>query len=537
MNALAIIAQPGWLKKAYKATATLYTVTQKGDTLSTPVCFIDDKGTAVCALFPLSQAKEAWVITYDAKRRSVERIQGFNTTYQIARISTADGKRKTGYLTPCSTTPKQEEPVYLMPKANQDKIIKIEPAEQYNYYTLQQASDHTLTGYALMNNEGQIVGVIQNPIHTPNTPNYALDIRYPMQLSITPMDANTTILRESNILMQLPENEDQARSFLYLLRAQPNIRCQYAQDFIKQFPKSCTGYIQLAENLLQERKWEQAYTAYETGLQAQTAQPDEIYYARANAIYVLSTNPENIQMPWTQEHALSDIQKAIAINPIPLYTLLEARILFAQKDYEAAHNRFIALTQTNMRDANLFLYAAQCMEQQGKPDSLILALNDSAVACFTKPYATEAANAIYLRSQRLKQMKRYREAVRDMDDYEHLLQGKLNDLFYFQRYEAEANCRMYAQALEDIAKAIQINNKEPIYYAQQAVTLYRIHQPQQAIASCQAALAIDPQFPDVYRIWGICLRDQGKTAQAREKLQRAAALGDSLATNILQEMK
>ncbi len=539
-------AQPKWLKKALKAQVTLHAVQTQGDTIHCPAFFIDQQGTAICPLKPLQHATRAWLTTKGAEM-PIARILGFDDTYNVARIATEIGKKKPVALNISNVPMQKDEQVFLMPQGTEDRIVQVEKAKVYAYYTLSAAADATLAGQPLMDSEGQVVGILQTPILAANAPVYALDVQLPMKLSISAMDANAPCLRDCNITKALPADEGQARSFLYILNATPAQHESYAQDFIRQFPASATGYIQLANAQLQQGQYAQAQATYEQALNAKTENPEEngsaaslreeIYHARSQAIYACVLKGDSTLQEWTAQQALSDIQAAIAANPQPLYTLHRARVHYAMQNYQAALHDFLSLTKTNMREANLFLYAANCMEKMGLSADSIIALNDSAMAMFTRPYPQAAATPLWMRSQRLLQMGRYRDAVRDMNDYEHLMAGQLNHAFYYQRHEAEAKSRMLPQAIADIDRAIALKPDEALYHVQRAVLQYRIKETDQAILSCQRAAALEPNFPDVYRIWGICLRDKGQIAEAREKLEKAASLGDQLTSDILKNLK
>ncbi len=528
-------AQPKWLKKTLKAQATLHAVQTQGDTLRCPAFFIDQQGTAICPLKPLQRATQAWLTTNGAEL-PVSRILGFDDTYNVARIATEVGKKKPVALTVSSTPLQKDQLAYIMPQGTEDRITQVEKAKEFAYYTLSAPADATLAGQPLMDSEGSVVGILQTPILAANAPMYALDIQFPLKLSISAMDANATCLKDCNILKALPTDEAQARSFLYILSATPAQHESYAQDFIRQFPASATGYVQLANVQLQQGQNAKAQETYEQALKAETQNPEEIYHARSQAIYGCVLEDDSTLQAWTAQQALDDIQAAIAANPQPLYTLHEARVHYAMQDYREALHDFLSLTQTNMREANLFLYAANCMEKMELDPDSILMMNDSAVAMFTRPYPQEAATPLWMRSVRLRQMGLYRDAVRDMNDYEHLMAGQLGHAFYYQRHEAEAKSRMFPQAIADIDRAIALKPDEALYHIQRAVLQYRVKETDQAILSCQRAIALEPDFPDVYRIWGICLRDKGQIAEAREKLEKAAALGDELAGDILKEL-
>lgn len=531
---LCALAQPKWTKKAQKSLVTLRAVQQSGDTLWVPAFYVDNQGTVVAPLKPLMRAREAWVENA-AGRRQVSELSGFSTTYDICRLTTT-GKAKAVPLS-IGAPPEKGAAVYLMPDGQADEVTQVEAAGERNYYTLKEPASFLLTGQPLLDAEGRAVGILQNPIRATGAPNYALDIRLPMELSIKALDANNADLRTCLIPRQLPATEDQARSFLYLVSTTPDQLIHYARRFTELYPKANTGYVLAAEAHLALKQYDEAQAAYEEALKKQVDDPNEVLYARSQAIYnAVDQGPDTLPADWTLDGALADVRAAMQHTPLPVYTLHEARILFAQKQYAEANDRYLSLTRTNMRTPDLFIYAARCQEKMGLPADSILCMNDSAVAEFTQPYPAEAANYFWLRAMRRRDAGQTRPAIRDMNVYEHLKgDAALTDLFYYQREQLEASSRMLPQALADIAKAIELRPDQALYHAEHAVLLYRAGEPAQAIEACTKTLELDPAFTDAHRIWGICLLEQGKKAEAKEHLQKAVELGDEAAQSILSE--
>ena len=347
-------------------------------------------------------------------------------------------------------------------------------------------------------------------------------------------------LRQCAIPKQLPADQDQATSFLYLSGSLPaNERQVYADDFVQAFPHSPVGYVQKADALVSLRDYAGAWQTYEQALaDKQLTQTDEVYYARSRAIYNKAIQGDTLAVEgWTLEQAQSDIEKALQINALPLYSRHLGQIFYAQKQYEQAYSTFMALTKTPMRSAELFLYAWQCKQHLGADNETLLALNDSAMAFFTKPYSAEAAPYLYLRSNTLRDMGRLRDAIADLNEYEHVLEGRgLNANFYYQREQMETSVRMFGPAINDIQKAIQLAPGEPLFRAESASLFIRLRDLDNAILECKRAVELDGNFPDAYRLWGICLREKGDKAGAREQLQRAKDLGDTVAAKILDEL-
>ncbi len=531
------VAQPSWTANARKGIVTLHALQQAGDTISSAAFFIDADGTLLAPFKTIQRATTAWAEDEKGTRYDVTRIAGFNSTYDVVKLQVNTNKKKVNQLIISRTQPTEGSTVYLMPAGTEDKVDKVEKAGDYGYYTLTARADATLKGNPLMNDRGEVTAILQTPMLTARAPFYALDIRLATDLGIGAMDVNNTDLAQCSILKQLPADEVQAKSFLYLCQGPLATQTTYADEYIAAYPQSASGYVHKAECLADAGDYAAAQAAYEQGIKAKVKETDELYYSRACAAYNAIVSGTAATGGWTLENALADVRKAYSINPLPLYTMQEARILYAMKDYDAAAEKFTLLTQTNMRSPDLFIYVAQCRENLGADKEELLALNDSAIACFTKPYTAEAANYLWMRASLLSEMERYRDAINDLDDYEHLLSGRLTDQFYYEREQLEAQVRMYAQAINDIQKAIQLNPREPVYYAEQAVLLYRVKDLDEAIKSCRKAIELDSTFPDAHRLLGICLRDKGNTSEARAELQRAVDLGDTLAQGVLDKLQ
>ena len=536
---VALQAAPKWAKTATKSMATLYALQQRGDTLKANAFFVEPLGTLVAPFKPIQQARQAWVVDAGGKRYEVSRIQGFNSTYDVVRLQVADVKKMPA-LPIVTEAANSRQVVFTMPQAKADQVTQVEKAGEQAYYTLQSAAAPDQAGTPVVDEAGRIVGMLQAPVTIANAPNYALDIRFVEALTIRPIDANHADLRQCAIPKQLPADAEQAVSFLYLAGNLPaSERLCYTDDFIQAFPDNPAGYIQKADALVEQGNYATAWQTYEQALaDKQLAHPDEVYYARSRAIYSKALSGDTLAAEgWTLQQAQTDIAQALQLNSQPLYTLQQGHLFYAQKQYEQAYTCFMALTQSPMRSAEMFLYAWQCQQQMGADKEALLALNDSAMAFFTKPYNVAAAPYIYLRSNTLYDMGRLREAINDLNEYEHIVQGRgLNAQFYYQREQMEVATRMYGPAVNDIQRAIQLAPDEPLFRAESASLFIRLNDLDNAILECKRAIELDASLSDAYRLWGICLREKGDKAAAREQLQRAKDLGDTLAEKILNEL-
>ncbi len=529
----AMAGGPKWMKAATKSLATLCAVQQQGDTLQTYAFFTDNTGTIVAPFKPIQNARQAW-IKWGGKRYEVCRIAGFSSLYNVVRLQTT-GIKKNSCLPYTQQSFVKGETLYLMPQGIADEVTQVEKAGSYDYYTLKSLANPKWVGAPVISESGQVAGILQAPLTTTNAPYYALDIRFALELTIRSIDANHADLRNCSIPKLLPTDEEQASSFLYLASTlKPEERITYAEDFIRLFPQNSTGYLQKAEAQTVMGSLSDTWTTYEQALKLLPTKSDEILYARARAIYNKVLQQPQTNEGWTLEQALTDINEAIQKNPQPLYTLHKANVLYAQKQYNEAYKHFMELSQTPMRSAEFFLYAWQCKRNLQADNEELLALNDSALVCFAKPYPTEAAPYLYLRSNTLRDMGRLREAISDQNEYEHLMVGQqLTAEFYYQREQMEVQVRMFGPAVNDIQRALALAPQEPVFHAESAVLLIRLGDLDTAITECQRAAELDADFPDAYRLWGICLREKGDKTGARKQLQKAIELGDTLAQKLL----
>lgn len=260
---------------------------------------------------------------------------------------------------------------------------------------------------------------------------------------------------------------------------------------------------------------------------------DDIHASTARNLYACIQRGDSLPANWTLNRALEEAGEAFKKNQQPTYTALEAHILYSMKEYAKAAEKFKAVCNTNLRSSEQFLYAAQCLNMTG--DTLgVLAMQDSAVAMYSKPYVDGAATPLLMRANTLMSLNRYREAVADLNEYEHLRYNSVNANFYYQREQCEMKCRMFQQALNDIERAVQMAPTEPLYHAELAAVNYRLNQLDEANAAARKAIELDPDFADAHRILGLILRAKHKEGDAKKFLEKAVELGDVVAPSLLK---
>lgn len=534
-------AQPSWVKKATKSVFTLKTFDEGGALLGSATGFFTtEQGDALSCYAPFKGATRAVVIDAAGKEYPVACMLGANETYDVAKFRV--DIKKAQPLAVASQKSEHGVAVWLLPyremkNVPQGMVRKVETmAGEYGYYTVLLAMPQQTDGAPLLNEAGEVVGLMQKPFEVNDTVSYAISARYADSLKITGLSINDPVLRATHIKMALPADEAQAQLTLYVGATTLDSLgyIQLVEDFITQFPQSQEGYIYRAELSANANDYARADADMAQALKV-GSKPDEAHYSYSRMIYQKALyRQEPIYEPWTLDKAMAEAQAAYAANPLPLYQQQQAYIFFAQQRYADASAIYEQLFNTPMRSAELFYEASRCKEMAR--DTLgQLALLDSAVALYSRPYLKEVAPYILVRAQLYHQMGKYRAAVNDYNDYEQLMKTQVNDNFYYVRQQAEVGGRLFQQALNDLSKAIEMNPQYELYYAEKASLEVRVGLYDDAITTARQCIALAPEYSDGYLFLGLAQCMKGDKAEGAKNLQKAQDLGDEQAEALIEK--
>ena len=541
LSAVATFAQPGWTKNASKSVFTLKTFAADGSLIaSSNGFFTGTNGEAVSNFTPFKGAARAVVLDAQGKEWQVTGILGVNDMYDVVKFRV--NNRKTQPLAVSQTAAPVGSTAWLL-NYRDTKNVKNGPVRKaetfmgdYAYYTVAMTMSESQVSCPLLNDAGEVIGMMQQPASEKDTLSYAISARFVDSLKVTGVTYNDPALQLTQIKKELPADLKEATVVLYLSATQMD-SAAYAnliQDFIQQFPSAPDGYIYRAQQEVGDGNFTAAEKDMETALK-NSDQKDETYFTYARMIYNKEIYQSAQPYPnWSLDKALSLIQTANNGNPQPTYRQLEANIRFAQKDYNGAYAIFEELTKTNLRGADIFFGAARCKEMQ-KDTTDMLALMDSTIATFDKPYLKEAAPYLWARAEARRNAGKYRDAISDMNEYETLMTATVNDNFYYIRHQTEIQGRLYQQALNDINRAIQINPKEILYYAEKASLEIRVGMYDGAIATAQECIGIDANNSDGYLFLGLAQCLKGQKAEGIKNLEKAKSLGDTQADALIQK--
>ena len=539
---LVAMAQPSWVKKATKSVFTLKTFAEDGSLIgSSNGFFTSDKGDAISNYTPFKGASRAVVIDASGKELPVVSIVGVNDMYDVVKFRV---NGKTQPLAISSATTPVSSQVWLLPYHEVKNVPAgtIRNAEtfqgEYEYYTVALTMPANTVSTPLINQAGEVVGLMQQPATDKDTLSYAVSARFADSLRISGFGMNEATLLQTKIKKELPDDQKEAVLALYMASSRQDSASyvNMVEDFIRKFPKASDGYLYRAQIEASSNNFAAAEKDMETAISNST-QKDDTHYNYARMIYNKIIFQADVPYDnWTLDKALDEIRLANTLNPQPTYRQMEANILFGQKKYSEAYDIYTELANTNLKGAEVYFSAARCKEML-KDSTAMLALLDSAMNCFTKPYLKEAAPYLWARAQARLQAKKYRDAISDMNDYEELMVANINDNFYYLRHQAEVDGRLYQQALNDITRAIVMNPKETFYYAEKASLEIRVGLYDNAIATAKESITIDANDSDGYLFLGVAQCLKGNKKEGIPNLQKAKDMGNLQAEALIEKYK
>lgn len=541
---------PKWANKAKKAVFSVVTYNKDNQILNTGNGFyIDTNGTAVSDYTLFKGADHAVIITADGKELPVQYIMGANDLYDVVKFKTEVDKKVIA-LQPALQAALKGASVYLLPYSTQKSVNgqqgTVEKIDTIGnnafYYTLQMQTTDKTVSCPIMNAEGEVLGLVQKNTNPENKESYVVGIGYASSLSINALSGNDYTLNSIGIKKGLPEDESQALVYLYMMSSQLN-RDKYLEllnDFIMLYPKNMEGYQRRATLYMEYR--DDAHNE----LAAQdlkhmleiAAKPDEAHYNIAKLLYnyQMSLNGAQPYADWSYDRALNEINQAIGIAQEPVYYQVQGDIYFAMQKYAEAYASYEKVNQSSMASAATFYSAAKAKELiEGSDKKEAVALMDSAIAKFNTPYGNDAAPYLYERARMKNELKQYREAVIDYNHFYDATMGQVSAEFYLIREQAEMQCRMYQQAIDDINKAVELDPKNVELWIEKGGVHLRVNQPEEAVKALTTAISLDGKNAPAYRMLGYCQVQQKNTKEGIANLQKAKALGDTVADELLKK--
>ena len=536
-------AQPDkWVKKASKAVFTLKTFNADGSLIgSGNGFFITADGVAVSSYTPFRGAAKAVVIDAMGKEYEVKSIIGANDVYDIAKFRVDATKCQTLRTAPAAVEntslwllPYNAKNAYSCTAAKVKSVQKVQ--NDYDYYTLEATAPENTVGCPYLNANGEVVGIQQQSSSDDNTTQYAVGAAFATGLKMTGLSLNDPALKATSIKKDLPDELDQAILTLYLASTLGDAQSfvGLVDDFIAKFPQAPDGYSYKAQIMAAQDNYPEADKYMKLAIDNATDKAEARYnYAKMmyqNLIYFY----DSASHAWSYEQALEQAEQAVALDPQLPYLTQKAQLLFACKRYADSYAAFQDVISKGGRTAECFYGAARCKEQLNDTTAC-LALLDSAVATFSKPYLKEAAPYIYARAQALAESGKYRLAVNDYNEYENLMISQVNSEFYYIRSQVEVKARLFQQALNDLDKAIDKSPDILLYRSEKASLQIRVHLLDQAIETASECIRLFPDASDGYLFLGLAQCLNNNKVQGVGNLLKAKDLGDAQADTLIEK--
>ena len=536
-------AQPDkWVKKASKAVFTLKTFNADGSLIgSGNGFFITADGVAVSSYTPFRGAAKAVVIDAMGKEYEVKSIIGANDVYDIAKFRVDATKCQTLRTAPAAVEntslwllPYNAKNAYSCTAAKVKSVQKVQ--NDYDYYTLEATAPENTVGCPYLNANGEVVGIQQQSSSDDNTTQYAVGAAFATGLKMTGLSLNDPALKATSIKKDLPDELDQAILTLYLASTLGDAQSfvGLVDDFIAKFPQAPDGYSYKAQIMAAQDNYPEADKYMKLAIDNATDKAEARYnYAKMmyqNLIYFY----DSASHAWSYEQALEQAEQAVALDPQLPYLTQKAQLLFACKRYADSYAAFQDVIGKGGRTAECFYGAARCKEQLNDTTAC-LALLDSAVATFSKPYLKEAAPYIYARAQALAESGKYRLAVNDYNEYENLMIAQVNGEFYYIRSQVEVKARLFQQALNDLDKAIDKDPSILLYRSEKASLQIRVKLIDEAIETASECIRLFPDSSDGYLFLGLAQCLNNNKVEGVGNLLKAKQLGDAQADVLIEK--
>jgi predicted Zn-dependent protease len=410
--------------------------------------------------------------------------------------------------------------------------------DDYAYYTIAMRTPEQAVSCPLLNEDGEVIGILQPAASAADSLSYAISARFADSLKVNGLSLNDPTLRMTSIKTELPDNLQDANLMIFMASTSAD-SVAYAgllDDFIRKFPNEPDGYTYRAQLSAASGDYASAERDMDQALKVASPK-DNAHFNYARLIYQKEVyNSDKPYAGWSLDKALSEIREAISANPLPAYRQVEGNILFAQHQYDEAYKVFTDLTKSNLDQAEMWFAAARCKEML-KDTTTMLALLDSTMATFSKPYLKQAAPYLWARANAKMDARKFREAVSDMNDYEQLMSTDLNARFFYIRHQAELEGHLYQQALNDISRAVTMEPKETLYYAEKASLEIRVGHYDEAISTARECISVDANVSDGYLFLGLAQCLKGNKTEGIPNLQKAKDLGDPQAEQLIEKYK
>lgn len=540
MTPAIVYAQPKWYKKAAKAVFTLKTFDSKGQMIASGNgFFLDESGRALAAYTPFKGADKAIVIDANGKQWDVSLILGANEMYDVVKFRV--DTKKTVSLTKADNDAATDDKVWLLgypvgatKTCIEGTVSKSETvADSCKYYTIAMENKEGFDCCPIADNEGCLIGILQSGGADGKV--YALSAKYAESLIIKGLSINDPTLKSIGIKKDLPDDSQQAILTLFIASSSEDTVAYMGivDDFINKFPTLPDGYVSRAHISLRKGNYADVDADMAKAIEV-AEKKEDVHYNYAKMIFTHLLTSQTPNEAWTYDKAMAEADAAYAANPLLVYRQLKGQMLYSQQKFPEAYDVYKGIISDGQANADIWFEASQC-KFAANDTAAQLALLDSCIATFSKPYLKTAAPYILGRANALITAKSYRAAVSDLNAYEQLMQTEVNSNFYYRRYQTELEGRMFQQALNDITKCRDLEPTNTFYMAERASLLVRVSMLDEAIEQANEIIKTDATNSDGYLFLGVAQCVKGNKTEGVSNLQKAKEMGDTQAQSLIDK--
>lgn len=540
----AAVAQPKEVKNALRSVAGVVTYRNGTVKSSGTALFVGGNGELLASSTLFYGADSAVVIDNGGKAHAVRRIVGVNDMFDCVKVRVSPVKN-IRYFLPSATKVNVGDELFMLSygvkksgKVDTLKVLAVDSVYSLAYYTLDKPMKEAALSRPLLNAKGELVAVMQQASSGDTARSYAVSAMLSSSLQPSTANYGKAYYPGMGIRTSLPALKEDALSCVYMQAMMGDSASwrNAVEDYIAAYPKSYEGYQSLAEYIaIYYRDMERADKAWNKALSL-ADDKSEVYFGKGKVINAIVLSGDTVSHPMLSfEKALAQIDKAISMNRQPLYMNYKADMLYGMRNYVKALECYGELAVMDMHNPELFARMSQCHILLNDNEKAV-AMLDSAVACFGDG-DRNAAPYILTRALVKVSAGKHREAVFDMNRYEALSISMPGADFYYMREQAELNCKMYQQALNDIETAIDLAPGNILYYVEKGMLCYRVKLFDEGIRTMEKARSLSPGTADVHYLAGRLYMQAGDNDKARDAFSKALSLGHSDAAIQLEELK
>ncbi len=535
-------AQPATVKKAAQSVFSLTTYNADGTIhTSSHGVFTGAAGEAIAMWHPFKGAARAVIIDSKGKQYDVDAMLGVSENYDVCRFKIKGYTNNIGLL-PVTDNSLATSMFLVGYDIKKPEIKSVSPVRtekfmtDLNYYVFKDEEvSGSMLGCPVVSADGKLLGIVQRPDNGGEA--FSADVRLSTTFQRYGFSINDQVFRATGIRVALPSEQKEASLMLVLAASMTDsVRYnEYIDDFIRYFPTATDGYNARATQLVNYGKLAEADDMLQTETK-RAADKDVAYGNYAALVYRASVyRVDTTFTKWNFDKAYNLAGEAYKINPLPGYQHQQAQVLFAKGKYQEALDMLTALQKTDLgKTGEVFFESAQCKAHLNAPKAEIMALLDSAVN--VQP-GRPSASYVLARGRQYDADGNYRQAFLDYLKYDSLMNFNATADFYYMKFKCEMKIRQFQPALNDIAHAIVLTRTEPLYYAEMASLQLRVNHLEDAVKTCDMALAIKDadKVSDFFVIKGIALCELKQKESGLEELKKAKELGDGRADDLIKK--